>query len=84
MADITGQAVSVQFLTDAGWQDIGEVSDDIVYCDGAGDGGIDIVVANDTVQNLLFRNRGDGTFEDVGAPAGIAFDVEGNARGAMG
>ena len=24
------------------WLDIGEVSDDIVYCDGSGDGGIDI------------------------------------------
>jgi hypothetical protein len=56
----------------------------VAFDDVDGDGGIDIVVANDTVQNLLFRNRGDGTFEDVGAPAGIAFDVEGNARGAMG
>ena len=48
------------------------------------DGWIDFVVANDTVQNLAFRNRGDGTFEELGAERGIAFDANGNARGAMG
>ncbi|MFO0428812.1 MAG: FG-GAP-like repeat-containing protein [Planctomyces sp.] len=48
------------------------------------DGWPDILVANDTVQNLLFRNRGDGTFEEIGAVAGIAFDAQGQARGAMG
>ncbi|MFN9975703.1 MAG: CRTAC1 family protein, partial [Phycisphaerae bacterium] len=36
------------------------------------------------MQNLLFRNRGDGTFEEIGAVAGIAFDAQGQARGAMG
>ncbi|MFM8577523.1 MAG: CRTAC1 family protein, partial [Planctomycetaceae bacterium] len=45
---------------------------------------VDIVVANDTVQDMLFRNQGDGRFEELGSLAGIAFDVEGNARGAMG
>jgi len=49
-----------------------------------GDGWMDLLVANDTVQNLLFHNRGDGTFEEVGAEAGVAFDTAGNARGAMG
>lgn len=48
------------------------------------DGRIDMVVANDTVQNLLFRNRGDGGFEEVGTLSGVAFDSEGRARGAMG
>ncbi len=48
------------------------------------DGWIDIVVANDTVQNFLFHNRGDGTFEEIGAVAGVGFDSEGNATGAMG
>ncbi|MDZ4779781.1 MAG: CRTAC1 family protein [Planctomycetia bacterium] len=48
------------------------------------DGWLDLIVANDTVQNLLFHNRGDGTFEEVGAEAGVAFDTAGNARGAMG
>lgn len=48
------------------------------------DGWIDIVVANDTVQNFLLRNRHDGTFEEIGSRSGIAFDAYGMARGAMG
>jgi hypothetical protein len=49
-----------------------------------GDGHVDIAVANDTVPNFLFRNKGDGTFEELGTIAGIAFDQAGQARGAMG
>ena len=49
-----------------------------------GDGRTDILVANDTSPNNLFRNKGDGTFEDVGIPAGVAVDEAGRARGAMG
>lgn len=48
------------------------------------DGWIDLVVANDTVQNFVFTNRHDGTFAEVGATLGVAFDPIGNARGAMG
>ena len=48
------------------------------------DGWIDLVVANDTVQNFVFRNQHDGTFKEIGARSGIAFDAYGLARGAMG
>ena len=48
------------------------------------DGWIDLVVANDTVQNFLFRNQRDGTFKEIGASSYIAFDAYGLARGAMG
>lgn len=48
------------------------------------DGWLDLLVANDTVQNLLFHNQRDGTFQEIGALAGVAFDNSGNARGAMG
>ncbi len=48
------------------------------------DGFIDILVANDTVQNFLFHNRGDGSFDEIGAFAGVGFDVHGSATGAMG
>jgi enediyne biosynthesis protein E4 len=48
------------------------------------DGWMDIVVANDTVQNLVFRNQRNGTFAEVGATAGLAFDSYGGTRGAMG
>src|SRR5262249_43364975 len=40
--------------------------------------------ANDTAPNNLYRNRGDGTFEDVAVEAGVAVDEAGRARGAMG
>lgn len=49
-----------------------------------GDGWLDIVVANDTVRNFLFENNRDGTFSEVGRICGIAFERNGNARGAMG
>jgi hypothetical protein len=55
-----------------------------VFVDVDRDGHIDIFVANDTVQNFLYHNRGDGTFEEVGAAAGVGFDGSGNATGAMG
>lgn len=49
-----------------------------------GDGFMDLVVANDTVQNFVFLNLRNGTFREAGALTGIAFDGNGTARGAMG
>jgi tetratricopeptide (TPR) repeat protein len=49
-----------------------------------GDGRLDIFVANDTVPNFLFRNRGDGTFEESAAKAGVAFNENGATVSAMG
>ena len=49
-----------------------------------GDGWMDLVVANDTVPNLVFLNQRDGTFKEIGAQSGVAFDSYGNPRGAMG
>ena len=37
----------------------------VAFADVDGDGWIDIVVANDTVQNFLFHNQGDGTFREI-------------------
>jgi hypothetical protein len=48
------------------------------------DGWIDLVVANDTVQNFLFHNQHDGTFKEIGAQSGVAYDAYGLIRGAMG
>jgi hypothetical protein len=56
----------------------------IVALDYDGDGWPDLAVANDTQPNFLYHNRGNGTFEEVGKTAGIAFSEEGRARGAMG
>ena len=48
------------------------------------DGWTDIAVANDTVRNFLFLNRGDGSFREAGVEFGLAFDPAGVATGAMG
>ena len=48
------------------------------------DGWMDLAVANDTQPNQLFRNRGDGTFEEKGVETGMAYSESGVARGAMG
>ncbi len=56
----------------------------VVFEDVDLDGWIDVVVANDTVQNFLFHNEQNGKFREIGAFTGIAFDMNGNARGAMG
>jgi hypothetical protein len=48
------------------------------------DGWLDLVVANDTVQNFVFHNNRDGTFKEIGALSGIAFDSYGQPRAAMG
>ena len=45
---------------------------------------LDLVVANDTVRNFAFRNRCDGSFEEVGTTLGLAYDSYGNARSGMG
>jgi hypothetical protein len=49
-----------------------------------GDGWVDIAVANDTVQNFLFHNKGKGKFEEVAIISGVAFDQSGSPRGGMG
>jgi hypothetical protein len=48
------------------------------------DGWLDLVVANDTAPNFLFHNRRNGSFEEVGAFEGVAYDTRGKATGAMG
>jgi enediyne biosynthesis protein E4 len=48
------------------------------------DGWPDLLVANDTQPNKLYRNRRDGTFEDVAVRAGVAFSEDGRARAGMG
>ena len=56
----------------------------VAMLDFDADGWMDFFVANDTEPDQLFRNRGDGTFEDVGLVAGVAFSEGGVARAGMG
>ncbi len=55
----------------------------VVATDVNNDGKMDLFVANDTVSNYLYVNRG-GNFEEVGLVAGVAYSAEGRARSGMG
>ena len=48
------------------------------------DGLMDLFVANDTVANFLFLNKGSGKFEEIGLPAGVAYSDAGSPRSGMG
>lgn len=56
----------------------------VVAMDFDGDLWPDLAVANDTVRNFFFRNRRDGTFEEVALEVGVALGQSGAPRGAMG
>jgi hypothetical protein len=55
-----------------------------VFVDADDDGWLDLVVANDSVPRYLYRNRHDGTFEDVSYLSGFALTNEGLAQASMG
>ena len=55
-----------------------------LFVDVDDDGWPDLIVANDSVPNFLYRNRHDGTFEDIGYLSGLAVDGEGRAHASMG
>lgn len=48
------------------------------------DGWPDVLIANDTQPNKLYRNLRNGKFEEVGVRAGVAFSEDGKARAGMG
>src|SRR5271155_639768 len=55
-----------------------------VFVDVDDDGWVDLVVANDSVPNFLYRTRHDGTFEDASLISGFALTEEGRAQASMG
>jgi hypothetical protein len=56
----------------------------IALCDFDRDGDTDIYIANDMVRNFLYRNNGNGTFQDVAYGAGVGFDMSGKPQAGMG
>lgn len=54
------------------------------FADYDGDGFLDVFVTNDNQPNFLFRNRGDGSFEEVGLAAGVALLNSGQPVSSMG
>ncbi|CDM64385.1 CRTAC1 family protein [Pyrinomonas methylaliphatogenes] len=56
----------------------------VVATDINNDGWMDLFVANDTVANFLFLNKGNGKFEEIGLAAGVAYSEAGTPRSGMG
>jgi hypothetical protein len=56
----------------------------VVATDFNNDGKMDLFVANDTVANFLFMNRGNGKFEEIAVMAGVAYSDTGRPRSGMG
>ncbi len=56
----------------------------IAIADFNGDGRADVFIANDSLPEFLYQNKGDGTFEDVGLFAGVGVDGDGHTYAGMG
>jgi len=56
----------------------------IITSDFDDDGWTDIFVANDSTPNFHYRNKGNGTFEEIGFSAGTAVNENGSEQGSMG
>ena len=56
----------------------------VVATDIDNDGRVDLFVANDTMPNFLFANRGKGKFEEIALDVGVAYDEGGRPRSGMG
>src|SRR6266852_611501 len=56
----------------------------VVATDVNNDGLMDLWVANDTVANFLFINRGNGKFDEIATAAGVAYSADGKVRSGMG
>src|SRR5215831_14474583 len=56
----------------------------VVATDVNGDGLLDLFVANDTVQNFLFINRGKGRWDEIGLMSEVGYSANGTPRSGMG
>jgi hypothetical protein len=56
----------------------------VAWFDMDDDGHLDLIVANDSGPNYVYRNLGNGTFEDVSYPSGAALDGNGRDQAHMG
>ena len=85
--DVTS-AVGLDFVHDPGPTDTffmpQSMGSGCAFFDFDGDGRLDIYVANDGAANLLWLNRGNGTFEEQGLLSGTAYNAEGLPQGSMG
>jgi hypothetical protein len=56
----------------------------IAIADYDRDGHVDVFVANDSMAEFLYHNKGDGTFEEVGLASQVAVDIDGRTFAGMG
>ncbi len=56
----------------------------VAFGDYDGDGRLDVFVANDSMPNSLFHNKGGGRFEESALAAGVAYNDDGMALSSMG
>ncbi|HEU0176301.1 MAG TPA: CRTAC1 family protein [Blastocatellia bacterium] len=56
----------------------------VAWFDFDDDGKLDLTVADDSTPSYLYRNRGDGTFEDVSYASGVALNENGREQAGMG
>ncbi|HVG31275.1 MAG TPA: CRTAC1 family protein [Pyrinomonadaceae bacterium] len=56
----------------------------VAFADFDNDGWTDVFVANDSVRQSLYRNRGDGAFEEIALVAGAGYDENGKTFAGMG
>jgi hypothetical protein len=75
---------SSMIFVSANWRPVGSYGMGAAAADFNNDGWPDIYVACDTAPSLLYQNNRDGTFREVGVPAGGAFDEHGIALAGMG
>ncbi|MGC0771801.1 MAG: CRTAC1 family protein [Candidatus Acidiferrum sp.] len=54
------------------------------FVDVDDDGWVDLLVANDSTPNYLYRNKHDGTFEDISYASGFALSDDGREQASMG
>jgi hypothetical protein len=79
-ADGTFEDVSAKAsVADSGGKGLG-----VAFADFDNDGWPDIFVANDSVRQSLYHNKGDGTFEDIAVGAGAGYDENGKTFAGMG
>jgi enediyne biosynthesis protein E4 len=75
---------TLTLAADRTWRPVGSYGFTAIAADFDNDGWPDVYVSCDTAPSLLYHNNRDGTFSDIGIPAGCALDGQGVAQGGMG
>lgn len=75
---------TLTLAADRTWRPVGSYGFAAIAADFDNDGWPDVYVSCDTPPSLLYHNNRDGTFSEVGMPAGCALSGQGVAQGGMG